>query len=72
MIAKKKLLLILERDDDPGTNTTCFYWVKCPKNNELDMFKDTVRKCVSELIYDGAYVLRERANLRRGFNKQLK
>lgn len=70
---EKRLLLSLGRDGDPGSNTACFYWIRCPKNNDYNQgFKNTVKKCVSELIYDGAYVLRERANLRKSFNKIIK
>jgi len=68
---EKRLLLSLGRDEDPGTDTMCFWWIRCPRNIDATEFKNTVRKCVSELIHDGAYVLRERANLRRGFNKPI-
>lgn len=66
---EKRLLLCLERDGDPGSNTVCMYWIRCLKNQAAEEFKSIAKKCISEMIYDGAYVLRERANLRRGFNK---
>lgn len=69
---EKRLLLSLGRDEDSGSNTACFYWIRCPRNINPTEFKNTVRSCVSELIHDGAYVLRERANLRKNFNKLIK
>ncbi len=66
---EKRLLLSIARDNDPGTDTVCFSWITCQKNKESTQeFKNTVKECVSELIHDGAYVLRERANLRKSFN----
>ena len=65
---KKKLLLSIERDDDPGSNTACMYWILCPRWSITQEFKDTVKKSICELIYDGSYVLRERAKLRRVYN----
>lgn len=69
--SEKRLLLSLERDGDPGSNTACMFWITCPRWSVTQEFKDTVRQGVCELIYDGSYVLRERAKLRRTYNDLL-
>ena len=66
---EKRLLLSIGRDDDPGTDTVCMFWITCPQWNTTEQFKNTVQKAVCELIYDGSYVLRERAKLRRAYNE---
>ncbi len=69
----KEVLLVLERDSsNRGSNTACFSFIQFPKTSEdMEKFKTTVRKCVSELIDDGAYVLRERANARSRFEAMI-
>ena len=70
---KRKLFLALRRDEDPGSNTACMYWIPCPKNKYInEEFKNIVKQGICELIYDGAYVLRDRAKLRRNFNELCK
>ncbi|GEM_PF-5068097 len=63
---KKKLYITLARDDDPGTDTVCLSWINY--SNE-QWFTDTVKKCVNDLLFDGAKVLKERAKLRRNFTE---
>ena len=66
---EKRLFLSIGRDDDPGTGTVCMFWIVCPRWNSTQQFENTVKKGICELIYDGSYVLRERAKLRKVYNK---
>ena len=63
---KKRLYLTLTRDNDPGTDTVCLSWINY--SNEK-WFADTVKKCVNDLLNDGANVLKQRAYLRRSFDR---
>jgi hypothetical protein len=63
---KKRLYLTVSRDDDPGTDTVCISWINYSRET---WFADTFRKCVKDLLEDGAQVLRQRAYLRRSFDQ---
>ncbi|MBI2995532.1 MAG: hypothetical protein HYY52_02350 [Candidatus Melainabacteria bacterium] len=67
---EKRLILILERENDPGSKTVCLYNIKCPKVID-ENFKLQLIEHIEDLLQNGTFILYERSQVRKKFFRRV-